>query len=228
MDNYNNLDFNIDFGNFNPEDIETDETINAVFVIDTSYSVQNYVGELNFAFNSFVESMQKSHIADRLFVSIIEFNDKVRITNGFKPIRNIKQTDFSKNIGGATALFDAVHLGLSNAIDYRNNLENSGVETKTLLFIITDGEDNSSNKPPHLVKKMIDDINDDERSAFSFTSILFGVGGSSDFQKARRQMGIEHLAKVGTSGDQIKNMIGFISQSISMVSVGQGAPTPDF
>ena len=228
MDNYNNLDFNIDFGNFNPEDIETDETINAVFVIDTSYSVQNYVGELNFAFNSFVESMQKSHIADRLFVSIIEFNDQVRVKTGFKPIRNIKQTDFSKNIGGATALFDAVHLGLTNAIDYRNNLENSGVETKTLLFVITDGEDNSSNKPPHLIKKMIDNINDDERSAFSFTSILFGVGGSADFRNAHQQMGIEHLAKVGTSGDQIKNMIGFISQSISMVSVGQGAPTPNF
>ncbi len=228
MENYNNLDFNIDFGNFNPEDIETDETINAVFVVDTSYSVQNYVKELNFAFNSFVESMQKSHISERLFVSIIEFNEQVKVKNGFMPIKNIQPTDFSKDIGGATALFDAVFMGLKNAIDYRKNLENSGVETKTLLFIITDGEDNSSKKPPHLVKQMIDDLTNDERSAYTFTSILFGVGGSADFQKARRQMGIQHLAKVGTTGDQIKNMIGFISQSISMVSAGQASPTPDF
>ncbi len=228
MENYNNLDFNIDFGNFNPEDIETDETINAVFVVDTSYSVQNYIHELNFAFNSFVESMQKSHIAERLFVSIIEFSDQVRVKNGFMPIRSIQPTDFSKNIGGATALFDAAFLGLQNAINYRTNLENSGVETKTLLFIITDGEDNSSKKSPHLVKQMIDELNRNERSAFSFTSVLFGIGGTADFQKARRQMGIEHLAKVGATGDQIKSMIGFISQSISMVSVGQASPTPDF
>jgi hypothetical protein len=41
-------------------------------------------------------------------------------------------------------------------------------------------------------------------------------------------MGIEHLAKVGTSGDEMKKMIGFISQSISSVSAGQAAPPPSF
>jgi len=233
MNNNNNpdfddLNFNLDFGNFNPDDIQIDETINAVFVVDTSGSVSSYVHDLNFAFNDFVQTMQKSHVAERLFVSIVEFDEKVKIRSGFQPIKSIPKMDFSKNLGGATSLYDAVLVGLKNALEYRENLENSGVETKTLIFVITDGDDNNSKNPPHLVKQKIDELKKQERSAFSFTSVLFGVGAAADFEKARKEMGIEHLGKVGSSGKDIRKMIGFISQSISSVSGGQAAPTPDF
>jgi len=225
---YHDLNFNLDFANFNPEDIEVDETINAVFIIDTSYSVQTYINELNQAFNEFTETMQKSHIADKLFVSVIEFNGKINVTSGFRPVESIPVMDFSKRIGGATALYDATLTGLKNAIDYRENLENSGVETKTLIYVITDGEDNVSQNPPHIVKRMIDDLKSEERSAFSFSSVLFGIGNQANFEQAQKDMGLEHLAQIGTSGDEIKKMIGFISQSISSVSAGKSIPVPTF
>jgi uncharacterized protein YegL len=226
--NFDDLNFNVDFGNFNPDDIQTDETINAVFIVDTSPSVTTYVKELNHAFNDFVETMQKSHIAERLFVSVIEFNSTVNVVTGFQPVKFITTMDFSKRINGYTALYDAVLSGLKNAIAYRSNLENSGVETKTLIFVITDGEDNSSSNPANTVKNLITKIKADERNAFSFTSILFGVGSAANFKKAQQEMGIEHLAKIGTSGQDMKKMIGFISQSISSVSSGQAVPSPNF
>lgn len=225
---YDNLNFNLDFANFNPEEIEVDETINAVFIIDTSYSVSSYIHDLNQAFNDFTESMQKSHISEKLFISIIEFNDKISVTSGFRPVHSIPQMDFSKKIGGATALYDAVLTGLKNALNYRENLENSGVETKTMIYVLTDGEDNMSKNPAHTIKRIIKDIKNEERSAFSFTSVLFGLGNQSNFKKAQKDMGIEHLAQIGTTGDEIKKMIGFISQSISSVSVGKSAPVPVF
>ena len=226
--NYDNLNFNLDFANFNPEDIELDETINAVFIIDTSSSVAYYANELNLAFNDFTESMQKSHIADKLFVSVIEFNSNVDVTSGFRPVESIPQMDFTQRIGGATALYDAVLIALKNALEYRENLENSGVETKTMIYVITDGEDNMSKNPPHTIKRMIDDLKSEERSAFSFTSVLFGVGDAANFSQAQTDMGIQHLAQIGTSGDEIKKMIGFISQSISSVSAGKSVPVPSF
>ncbi len=226
--NFTDLDFNLDFANFNPEDIEVDETINAVFVIDTSYSVSGFVKELNHAFNDFTESMQKSHIADKLFVSIIEFSEKVTVTSGFRPVTSIPTMDFSKKLGGWTSLYDASLTGLKNALDYRENLENSGVETKTLLFVITDGEDNASKNPPSKVKAIIEKLKSDEHNAFSFTSVLFGLGNEANFEKAQKEMGIEHLAKIGTSGQEIKKMIGFISQSISSVSSGNAMAIPVF
>ncbi len=225
--NYADLDFNLDFANFNPEEIDVDETINAVFVIDTSYSVSTYINELNAAFNDFTESMQKSHVADKLFVSIVEFDKRVRVSSGFRPVTSVPVMDFSKNLGGWTSLYDAVYTGLTNALDYRENLENSGVETKTLLFVITDGEDNSSKNPPSKVKNIITKLKKAEKSAFSFTSVLFGLGNQANFEQAQKDMGIEHLAKIGTSGDEIKRMIGFISQSISSVSAGKSL-TPTF
>lgn len=228
MDNFDDINFNLDFGNYNPEEIEIDETINAVFIVDTSSSVAAYVNELNNAFNDFVQTMQKSHVADKLFVSIIEFNTRIDVKSGFQPITNIPVHDFSKSVQGVTTLYDAVKLGIENAIDYRRNLENSGVETKTLIFVITDGEDNNSKNPPRVVKRMIDDLKADERSAFSFTSILFGVGTSGDFKRAQKAMGIEHLAQIGTSGQDMRKMIGFISQSISSVSAGKAPPPIDF
>ena len=94
--NYNDINFNLDFANFNPDDIQVDETINAVFIVDTSSSVNRYVKELNNAFNDFTEAMQKSHVADKLMVSIIEFNSKVSINCGFKPISSVQKLNFAK------------------------------------------------------------------------------------------------------------------------------------
>jgi len=227
-DNFNDFNFNLDFGNFNPEEIQVDETINAVFVVDTSGSISTYVNELNHAFNDFTKTMQKSHVAEKLFVSVIEFDENVRVNTGFQPIQSIPIMDFGKKLGGATSLYDAVKVGLENAIEYRRNLEKSGVETKTLIFVITDGGDNNSKNPAHVVKRLIDSMKSEERSAFSFTSILFGVGSSAEFTKAQQEMGIEHLAKIGTSGSDMRKMIGFISQSISSVGVGQAPPSINF
>ena len=70
------------------------------------------------------------------------------------------------------------------------------------------------------VKTTLDDIAKNEASAFSFTSILFGVGDDSSFERAQKLMGIQHLAKVGNTGAEIRKMINFISSSISKSSSG--------
>lgn len=222
---------NYDYGyaNFNPADVEVAETINAVFVVDTSSSVMSYGDELNKAINEFTARMQKSHAAPNLFVSIVEFNDQVHVTSGFRPISEIKPIDLIPRIGGTTALYRACHDALKNAIDYRKDLENSGVNCKTLLFVITDGEDNASGAVKASdVKTQIDELLKEERNFFSFESILFGVGTDANFEKAQKEMGIKHLAKVGTTADEIRKMINFISSSITSVSSGQGMSAPNF
>lgn len=219
MQDLNDLDLHLDFHNFDPEQIQVEETINAVFVIDVSPSIQSYVADLNSAFNDFVQTMQQSHIHDRLFTSIIEFDDQVTVRSGFQPIVNIPATTFTPK-GGGTALFDAVAAGIKNAMDYRTNLEQTGINVKTLVFVITDGEDNSSHIRPSVIKQTIDDILSTEANAFSFTTILFGVGTESYFKRAKQEMGFQHLAVVGNTGKEIKKMISFISSSISKSSSG--------
>ncbi len=227
--NNDNVNFNYEFGNFNPNDVEVAETINAVFVVDTSSSVHAYGHELNKALNEFTARMQKSHAASNLFVSIIEFNSNVTVTSGFRPISEIPVIDLIPRIGGMTALYKACKEGLTNALDYRKDLENAGVNCKTLLFVITDGEDNASgNVVASDVKVLIDSLLKEERNFFSFESILFGVGNDNSFEKAQKDMGIKHLARVGTTAEEIRKMINFISSSITSVSTGQGFSAPNF
>lgn len=217
--NLNDLDLHLDFNNFDPEDIQVEETINAVFIIDVSPSISNYVKELNAAFNDFIQTMQQSHIHDRLFVSIVEFCDKVAVRSGFQPIANVPVTNFVPQ-GCGTALYNATALGIKNAMDYRTTLEQTGINVKTLIFVITDGESNSDSISPTIIKNTLADILATESNAFSFTTILFGVGEERYFKPAKEKMGFQHLAIVGNTGKEIKKMISFISSSISKSSSG--------
>lgn len=221
--------FDYDYGNFDPADMGVSETINAVIVIDTSSSVVSYAKELNSAFNEFITRMQKSHAAPSLFVSLVEFNSDVKVTHGFRPVTELKPIDLTSRIGGYTALYKACKVSLENALNYRQDLEKAGVNCKTLFFVITDGEDNASGGVVAAdVKTIIQNLQKEERNIFSFESILFGVGNDSSFENAQKDMGIAHLAKVGTTADEIRKMINFISSSVTSVSSGQGFSAPNF
>lgn len=225
-----NYDFNL--GNYNPDNVEVEDTINAVFAIDVSGSVGAYVGELNKGINEFVERMQKSHVAEKLFVSIVEFESKVRVKSGFQPISQIPNIDFTSSIGGMTALFEGVKVALKNALDYRVGLENAGVNCKTLLFVITDGDNNEPGNASD-VKDMIANLLKEERNINSFEAILFGIGKSDgmeqNFKDAAAAMGIKNVATIDNSASDIKKMINFISSSVSSASGnGSAISTPNF
>ena len=232
---FNDVDFGQDFNNFDPEEIDTDDVINAVFIVDISPSITSYEDFLNDAYNKFVERIQKGHVADSLFVSTITFNNVIKVEHGFQPIINLKTMNF-RGGGYGTDLYRAVETGLKNAIQYREELDKTGVNHKTLVYIITDGEDNGGGNngySPDLaaatrVKKLIqEETKRNEKRAFSFNIILFGVGSDAEFENAANLMGIEKLARVGANGvdeDSIYKMIDFISSSITSSSSG-GDPT---
>ena len=215
----NDLDLHLSFNNFDPEDIQVEETINAVFVVDVSPSIGSYVNDLNAAFNDFVQTMQQSHIHDRLFVSIVDFCERVAVRSGFQPIANVPVTNFVPQ-GSGTALYAGTAMGIKNAMEYRTTLEQTGINVKTLIFVITDGQDNSSRTSPSAIKSTLDSILATEANAFSFTTIMFGVGPERYFKEAKEDMGFQHLAVVGNTGKEIKKMISFISSSISKSSSG--------
>lgn len=220
--------FGLNFVNFDPDNLQTDETINAVFVIDKSGSVGSYVSDMNAALNDFLVTMQKSHVSDKLLVSVVEFNSNINVVSGFQPISNVQPFDVKPS--GCTSLYDAVLIGLDNANSYREQLKNSGLTAKTLVFIITDGDDNSSKSTAAEVKQKMQEIYSNEMNAFSFTVILFGVGNEADFDKAREDMGIDKnlMAKVGTTGAEIRKMISFISSSVSSSANGNTPTTVTF
>ncbi len=229
----NDVDFNLDFNNVDPSTLQTDDTINVVFVLDKSPSMntplpgstQSRMDALNEGLNDFIQTMQKSHIADRLLVSTVVFDTDVEVLSGYQPIINIKPYNIHPN-RSMTALYKACLLGINNAVKYRKNLEDSGITTKTLVFIITDGEDNQSPADAPKVKFLLEQINRDEKNVFSFTVILFGVGENSEIENSREAMGIDKnlVAPPATTGAEFRKMINWISSSVSSAASNQNIP----
>jgi len=222
------VDFNMNFGHFDPEAVQTDETINLVFVVDVSSSIFPVVDDLNKGFSEFVERMKKSHLAENIFMSVTLFNRTVLVKEsiGFQPLKNFTTLDFSPYVKGTTALFDATLYALKGALDYRTNLENSGVTAKTILFVMTDGEDNeSSGSSAAQVSDTIKELLKEERNFGNFDSILFGLNKSMEsyFNEATQRMNINHCVTLDNSAADIRKMIACISASVSSMSAGQGA-----
>jgi uncharacterized protein YegL len=223
--------FDLNFKNFKAEDVNVEETINLVFIRDVSPSMNknNAIGELDKAYNNFIKEMKesKNNLIERLMVSDIEFNENINIIHGFRRMVDVDNIN-SITSGFSTALYDAVYAGIKNAMEYREQLENSGVTCKTLVFIITDGEDMCSEKRSSEIKKMIDEIMGSEKNMLSFTTILFGIGNKNIFENAQKEMGIQNLATLNHTAKDIKKMIDFISQSVSKSSSGKPISTIDF
>jgi uncharacterized protein YegL len=210
------------FGNFDPANVQEDEVILAVIAMDISPSIQGFQTELNEAFEAFITEMQGSHVANKLMVKVVTFNEKVEEKTGFMPIKSLDVSHFQfRASGNSTALADAGMLAVKTAVDYRTQLENTGINVKTLVFVITDGQENSSKVRLSDVKVELDALMQTEANVFSFETILFGIGDRSYFEPSQKEMGFKHLAAVGTTGKEIRKLIGFISASISKSSSNQ-------
>lgn len=207
--------FNI--GNFDPSSIQEDEVILMAIVMDVSPSIQSFEKDLNESFKALIEELQQSHVSSKIMVKIIDFNDVVTEKTGYIPITQIDPKTYTfKASGGGTALFDAAKKAIEATVDYRTHLEATGINVKTLVFVITDGMDVSSHIQPKVVADMLDAISKEERNAFSFETILLGIGtNSTEFEKSQKTMHFKHLAIVGQSAKEIRKMIGFISASVS-------------
>lgn len=212
--------------NFDPSSIQEDEVILMGIAMDISPSVGSFEGELNSAFREFVEELQHSHVADKILVKIIEFSETIYDKTGFMPIKQIDPKAFIfKAKDSGTALFAGTKKILDATIDYRTHLEATGINVKALVFVITDGQDNSSSRlqvKASDVATTLDNIAKEERNVFSFETILFGIGNSKvDFENAQKDMHIKHLAVVGQTGAEMRKMVGFISASVSKSSSNQ-------
>jgi len=101
-------------------------------VLDISHSMER---KLDFAKDAAVKFLEKGTPDDEYF--LVEFSTRAKLAEGFTTdIRRLRDRLSLTPAEGATALYDAVYLGLSKL--------KSGQHPKKALLLITDGEDNHS------------------------------------------------------------------------------------
>lgn len=228
-ENQTGINFGASMGNFNPADLQVTDIIQTGFAIDESGSIEDYEKDYTEAVKSAVDRWQKSHHSDKILYSEIRFSTKIRTLHGYQPVTDINSIE-PVTAKSMTSLFAAAHELIHSAIEYRKNVEQTGGEVKTMLFIFTDGQDNTSMREYSIsardVKKLLTDyFKKDEGAKNSFEVFLFGIGEENFdyFKQAAQDMGVKMLwadpkdpAFAGkTPGEIIRAQVTVVSQSVS-------------
>jgi len=217
--NYNNQ-------NFDPNSLANQTSTVILFgvVVDVSPSISSYVTTMNTAAREvFMKELKNSHRKNDILIKCVTFCEKVDHKSGFTPILSLPDDYLdSAPVGGGTALYQAVFETLEAVVKYREDLENQGIEVRTNIFIITDGQDNSSPRgADRKIRDIIEGLRQNEAWANSFTITMLGVGQRQPFEEACKQMGLDPtkcLITVGQSGSEIRKQMGVVSQSVSSSS----------
>jgi uncharacterized protein YegL len=115
-----------------------------IFLIDTSFSMYDKIPKVVDELNDIIDLIKKNKNTDKYYITIANFNHLLYYSHKFVDIDELLRiTSDNFRIFGATALYDSI----SNIMD-----EFASVTCQTFLFVLTDGEDNSSVIPKDYIE----------------------------------------------------------------------------
>jgi uncharacterized protein YegL len=217
---------NFAFSANKPADLDASEYTLVSIAIDVSGSVEPWADELAQTLQTVVQACQMHPRSDNVLLRVLSFNDRVHEIHGFLPLSDIKASDYKKpNCSGGTALYDAAFSALGASTSYAKMLTSQDYLVNAILFVISDGEDNSSNERPidvlNLRKQGIQQETLDSQEA-----ILIGVNaaGSKQYLEAfRLQAGFDqYLDLANADKASLAKLAGFMTRSISVRSTSLG------
>lgn len=202
----------------------------ATIVEDASGSVSGFAASLEQAIKTIYKGMDKSPRRDNLMLRLTQFNDSLRELHGFKLLGSIAEKDYDNvlNIGGMTALFDAVDESIQATSTYGKTLTSQNFLVNAIVVIVTDGQDNMSSITPEKIKQAIEDARKAENLE-SITLILVGVTNDDNnldtyLQDFVTRAGITQYVSIGkATPGKIAKLAQFVSQSISSTSAALGS-----
>ena len=166
---------------------------------------------------------------------LTQFADNLTESHGFKLLGSIQEKDYDNvlNIGGSTALFDAVDEAIQATSAYGKQLTAQNFLVNAIIVVVTDGQNNTGNIfDPAQIKKAVEEARKSENLE-SITLILVGVTNDDNnldayLQKFVTDAGITQYVSIGkATPGKIAKLAAFVSQSISSTSaaLGSGAPS---
>ena len=126
---------------------------------------------------------------------------------------------------GCTALYDTWCDALAANVAYAEQLRASGTPCRSVVVVITDGEDTSSRRRAGDCARISSDLLASEQFVLAFV----GVGNDADFRRVARSMGVPdgciEVQKKATPA-ALRRVFQMVSQSTIRASQGLVAPGP--
>lgn len=156
-----------------------------VFILDRSGSMSGLEQDTIGGFNAMIQKQKDSHI--RGLVSTVLFNSEAVVLHDRIKLSDVpKMTTNDYQVGGMTALLDAVGSAIKHIGNIHKYARKEDLPTNTIFVITTDGRENAS-KIYNLakVKSMIEE----QKSKYDWEFIF--LGANIDAIAAARDIGID-------------------------------------
>ena len=213
------------------DDLGATEYTLVTIAVDESSSVGGFKDEMEKCIQEVVKACKFSPRSDYLLIRLVAFNSSMREIHGFKQLVDCDVDDYIGSINpcGSTALFETARNAITATNDYGKQLADNDFECNAIVFIITDGEDNSSGSiDADNVGSALKEAMRDE-ALESIMSVLIGVGvgsysGVADSLNAfKDDAGLSQYIEIEKADDKsLAKVTGFISQSVSSQSNSLG------
>ena len=201
----------------------------ATIVTDTSPSTSGFVLAMEEVNKAIATACKLSPRANNLMLRNTQFNSTVIENHGFKLLFDINNEDYTGILKprGSTALYDATNNALVATEDYAEQLFKADYSTNGIVFVITDGQDNSSTLTPNSIKDTVAKIRNSEHLE-SLIIVLIGVNvsGSVDsyLQNFNTEAGFDkYIGIADCTPASLAKLAEFVSKSIASQSNSLGS-----
>ncbi len=220
------------FSTVSMDSLDASEYTIVNMLVDESGSVYGFKTALDNAMKIVVESCEKHPKSENLLLRTAAFSSRnIREIHGFSTLGVIDRATLGVNPNGSTPLWDATLDAVETTEAYAKSLNDQDYFCNGIIFVITDGEENTSQTATIAkIKAAVDNIRLNE-SLESIKMILVGVNDThlqGTLNNFKDDAGFdEYISVDNVDVGSLAKLAQFISQSISSTSqsLGTGGPS---
>jgi hypothetical protein len=210
------------------DEIQASDVTLVTIVIDASTSIASrglqaaICAGQHLLLDAFAGSKQK----DSVLVALWTFASEASVVHSYVPVEDATRLDDQTyRPDGTTHLFDTFCDAAAANVAYAQTLRDSGTPTKSILVVVTDGEDFGSRRPARVCRKLAADLLASEQFHLAFV----GVGSDVDFVAVARSMGFVDgsiLVQKDATPQALRAAFAMVSRSAIRASQGRIQPGP--
>lgn len=207
------------------DDVDAEDVTLVCVIIDASGSMWDEAEVLRRAYREqLLEPLRGAAEADSILLSTLVFScgaaENVRVVHGYTPIPQCPElTEADYSPGGATPLYDAVSTGLTGLISYGQQLRDNGTRTKSIVVVMSDGQENASRISAAKVRNISGDVLREQE--FILAYIFYGKQTEGDTYAEEIGFPARHRLTENLDGSGIRNVFGQVSASVIKTSQAQ-------
>jgi hypothetical protein len=208
------------------EDIVASDVLLVTLLVDASSSIhaRGLEDAVREGANMLGDSLGATRERDSVLMALWTFNDDTRVVHSYVGLDDVTRLDKTNYSGvGCTRLFDTWCDALTANVVYAQRLRDSGTPCKSIVVVVTDGEDVGSKRRAADCNRLSAQLLASEQ----FTLAFVGVGNDVDFHKVARDMGVPDgcvAVQAQATPSAMRKVFRMVSQSAVRASQGLVAP----